>query len=87
MPDSNRLAQEYYRGDEIVITVSNAKAWPGEMVNLIAYQAVQLHGGYGYMEEYRISRLFRDARTLSIFAGTTEIMKRIIARRLGLGPV
>jgi acyl-CoA dehydrogenase len=57
------------------------------MVNRVAYQAVQLHGGYGYMEEYRISRLFRDVRSLSIFAGTTEIMKLIIARRLGLNPM
>ena len=40
-----------------------AKSWLGEMVNRVAYQAVQLHGGYGYMEEYRICRLFRDARS------------------------
>ena len=83
----NTLAAEYIRGDDIITKVSMAKAWLGEMVNRVAYQAVQLHGGYGYMEEYRISRLFRDARSLSIFAGTTEIMKLIIARRLGLGPV
>ena len=83
----NTLAAEYIRGDDITTRVSMAKAWLGEMVNRVAYQAVQLHGGYGYMEEYRISRLFRDARSLSIFAGTTEIMKLIIARRLGLEPV
>ena len=83
----NTLAAEYIRGDDIVTRVSMAKASLGEMVNRVAYQAVQLHGGYGYMEEYRVSRLFRDARSLSIFAGTTEIMKLIIARRLGLGPV
>ena len=83
----NTLSAEYIRGDDITTRVSMAKAWLGEMVNRVAYQAVQLHGGYGYMEEYRISRLFRDARSLSIFAGTTEIMKLIIARRLGLGPV
>ncbi len=64
-----------------------AKVWLGEMANRVAYQAVQLHGGYGYMEEVQNRRLFRDARSLSIFAGTTEIMKLIIARRLGLGPV
>jgi acyl-CoA dehydrogenase len=60
------------------------KSGIGEMVNRMAYQAVQLHGGYGTMEEYCISRLFRDARSLFIFAGTTEIMKLIITRRLGL---
>ena len=82
----NTLVAETIRGDDITTKVCMAKAWLGEMVNRIAYQAVQIHGGYGYMEEYRISRLFRDARSLSIFAGTTEIMKLIIARRLGLNP-
>jgi len=83
----NALVAEYIRGDDIVTKVSMAKSWLGEMVNRVAYHAVQIHGGYGYMEEYRICRLFRDARSLSIFAGTTEIMKLIISRRLGLGPV
>ena len=45
---------------------------------------VQLHGGAGYMEEYRISRLYTDARVMRIFAGTSEIMKEIIGRSLGL---
>ncbi|MBA4394467.1 MAG: acyl-CoA dehydrogenase, partial [Desulfobacca sp.] len=71
----NPLVAETIRGDDIVTKIFMAKAWLGEMVNRVAYQAVQLHGGYGYLEEYRISRLFRDARRLSIFAGTTEIMK------------
>ena len=83
----NTLVAEYIQGDDIVTKVSMAKAWLGEMVNRVAYQAVQLHGGYGYMEEYRISRLYRDARCLSIIAGTTEIMKLIIARQLGLKPI
>lgn len=82
----NTLVAEFVQGDDIALKVSMAKAWLGEMVNRVAYHALQLHGGYGYMEEYRISRLFRDARSLSIFAGTTEIMKLIIARRLGLNP-
>jgi acyl-CoA dehydrogenase len=45
---------------------------------------VQSHGGYGYMEVYRICRIYRDVRSLSIFAGTSEIMKLIISRNLGL---
>jgi acyl-CoA dehydrogenase len=80
----NTLIEEFIRGENINTKVSMAKAWLGEMVNRIAYHAVQLHGGYGYSEEYRICRLYRDVRVLSIFAGTTEIMKLIIARKLGL---
>jgi acyl-CoA dehydrogenase len=45
---------------------------------------VQLHGGAGYMDEYRISRLYTDARISRIFAGSSEIMKEIIGRGLGL---
>ncbi|MBA4417391.1 MAG: acyl-CoA dehydrogenase [Syntrophus sp. (in: bacteria)] len=80
----NSLVDGFVRGENINTKVSMAKAFLGEMVNRVAYQALQLHGGYGYMEEYRICRLFRDARSLSIFAGTTEIMKLIIARSLGI---
>jgi acyl-CoA dehydrogenase len=74
----------HLRGENVVQKVSMAKLWLGEMVNRMAYQALQLHGGYGYMEEYRICRLTRDVRALSIFAGTSEIMKRIISGNLGL---
>lgn len=80
----NTLVEEFVRGEDITMKVSMAKAWLGEMLQRIAYQALQLHGGYGYMEEYRICRLFREVRALSIFAGTTEIMNVIIARKLGL---
>ena len=82
------LVAEYIRGENIdPKRVSMAKAYLGEMVNRVAYHALQLHGGYGYMEEYKISRIYRDVRALSILAGTTEIMKLIIARSLGLKPV
>jgi acyl-CoA dehydrogenase len=78
------LIMKHTQGENIVQEVSMAKYWLGEMVNRVAYQAVQIHGGYGYMEEYRICRIFRDVRSLSIFAGTSEIMKLIIARNLDL---
>jgi len=80
------LIREHIEGKNIVQRVSMAKYWLGEMVNRIAYQAVQIHGGYGYMEEYRVCRLSRDVRALSIFAGTSEIMKLIISRNLGFAP-
>ena len=50
----------------------------------IADQAVQLFGGYGYMTEYQVSRMFLDARAQTIYAGTTEIMKELIGRSMGL---
>jgi acyl-CoA dehydrogenase len=80
------LIKDHIDGKNIVQKVSMAKYWLGEMVNRIAYQAVQLHGGYGYMEEYRVCKIYRDVRALSIFAGTSEIMKLIISRGLGLKP-
>ena len=78
------IIEAHLKGENVVKRVSMAKYWLGEMVNRVAYQALQLHGGYGYMEEYRICRLSRDVRALSIFAGTSEVMKLIISRELGL---
>jgi acyl-CoA dehydrogenase len=78
------LILKHINGDNIVQEVSMAKYWLGEMVNRVAYQSLQIFGGYGYMEEYRICRIYRDVRSLSIFAGTSEIMKLIISRNLGL---
>ncbi len=78
------LVQDHIDGKDIITKVSMAKWWVAEMVNRIAYHAVQLHGGYGYMEEYEIARLYRDVRMRTIAAGTTEIMKQTIAKRIGL---
>ena len=64
--------------------VTMAKSWIPEMANRVAYHCVQLHGGYGYMEEYPICRFARDVRVVPIFAGTTEIMKVILGKRMGL---
>jgi acyl-CoA dehydrogenase len=78
------LTLDHLEGKDIVKKVSMAKYWVAEMANRIAQQGVQLHGGYGYMEEYPIARLFRDVRVQTIFAGTSEIMKLIISRIMGL---
>lgn len=77
------LLAAHMSGKEIVKEVSMAKWWLSEVANRIAYLCVQLHGGYGFMEEYPICRWYRDVRVLSIFAGTTEIMKQIIGRMIG----
>lgn len=60
------------------------KLYSSEMLGRVVDECLQMHGGYGYIEEYPISRLFCDARVTRIFAGTSEIMKEIISRSLGL---
>lgn len=79
-----KLTLDHIEGKDVVKQVSMAKYWVCEMANRIVQQGVQLHGGYGYMEEYLIARLFRDVRIHTIYAGTTEIMKLIISRMMGL---
>ena len=79
-----QLIQKHVAGKNLVTEVSMAKAWITEMANRVAYQCVQLHGGYGFMEEYPICRFYRDVRVLPLFAGTTEVMKLIAAKNMGL---
>jgi len=80
----DRLIEEHMAGKEIVSEVSMAKWWTTEMLWEILDRGVQMHGGYGYILEYPIARQFLDARVQRIYAGTNEIMKLIIARRMGL---
>jgi alkylation response protein AidB-like acyl-CoA dehydrogenase len=61
-----------------------AKYWTTELLKSVVDRCVQLHGGYGFMTEYPIARAYRDARVQTIYGGTTEIMKEIIARNLNL---
>jgi len=61
-----------------------AKLYTGELSNRVANWALQIHGGYGYMEEYAISRLYRDQKILEIGEGTNEVQRMVIARHLGL---
>ncbi|HEV3346832.1 MAG TPA: acyl-CoA dehydrogenase family protein, partial [Methylomirabilota bacterium] len=72
----------YTAGQECVTPVSMAKLFATEVANRVAYQAVQLHGGYGYMREFPVERFFRDVRLWPIASGTSEIMREIIAKRL-----
>lgn len=69
---------------DIVTEVSMAKWWLTDMARRISAECMQLHGGYGYMEEYKIARRYRDIAVTPIFAGSNEIMKTIIAKNLGL---
>jgi alkylation response protein AidB-like acyl-CoA dehydrogenase len=61
-----------------------AKLYTGEMSNRVVNWALQVHGGYGYMDEYAISRLYRDQKILEIGEGTNEVQRMVIARHLGL---
>jgi acyl-CoA dehydrogenase len=80
----DKLIADHMEGKNIVVDVSMAKYWTSEMAMRVADRCLQLHGGYGYCEEYPIARAWRDVRVFSIFAGTSEIMKIVAARFMGL---
>jgi acyl-CoA dehydrogenase len=80
----DRLLAAHVRGDEIVTEVSMSKWWTTELLKRVASQCLQLHGGYGFMLEYAVATDYADAAVQSIYAGTNEIMKVIIGRRMGL---
>jgi alkylation response protein AidB-like acyl-CoA dehydrogenase len=66
------------------VDAAKTKWWSAQVQNEILDACVQLHGGYGYMNEYRVARAWRDARVTKIWAGSNEIMKELIGRDLGL---
>ncbi|MFZ0369380.1 MAG: acyl-CoA dehydrogenase family protein [Halobacillus sp.] len=80
----DRTIEAHIQGEDVVKQVSMAKWWTTELVKKVALECMQLHGGYGYMEEYEIARRFRDAPVTAIYAGTNEVMKSIIAKKMGL---
>lgn len=80
----DQLICDHMQGKNVVTQVSMAKWWITEMAKRVAAHSMQLHGGYGYMEEYSIARRYRDIPVAAIYAGTNEIMKTIIAKNLGL---
>jgi len=74
--------ERHVKGELDTVTASMAKYWHTDLLGKIADRCLQLFGGYGYMDEYPISRIYRDARVMRIYAGTNEIMKLLIARSL-----
>jgi len=80
----DKLIVDHMEGKNIVVEVSMAKYWTTETASRVADRCLQLHGGYGYCEEYPIARAWRDLRVMQIFAGTNEIMKGIAAKFMGL---
>jgi acyl-CoA dehydrogenase len=79
----DRIIHDHMDGKDIVNETCMAKLWICEMANRVADRCLQLHGGYGYCEEYPISKFWTDGRIQTIFAGTSEVMRMIIARGLG----
>jgi acyl-CoA dehydrogenase len=74
--------ERHVKGELDTVTASMAKYWHTDLTGKIIDRCLQLFGGYGYMDEYPISRMYRDARVMRIYAGTNEIMKLLIARSL-----
>jgi alkylation response protein AidB-like acyl-CoA dehydrogenase len=80
----NHCVAEHLEGRLTVSDAAMAKWWTTELQNKVADRCLQMHGGYGYMNEYPISKAWRDSRVQSIYGGSTEIMKEIIGRFMGL---
>ena len=72
------------QGRDFALAAAQAKLYTGELSNRAANWALQIHGGYGYMDEYAISRLYRDQKILEIGEGTNEVQRMVIAKHLGL---
>ncbi|RLB15278.1 MAG: acyl-CoA dehydrogenase [Deltaproteobacteria bacterium] len=70
------------RGENFSAAASMAKVFASEMANKAAYQALQIHGGYGYIKEYPVERYYRDARVFTIYEGTSEIQRKVIAKHV-----
>lgn len=80
----DRLIESHMAGESVDMETSMAKWWITEMNQNVASTCLQMFGGYGYMKEYPISKAYVDSRVAMIYAGTNEVMKSIIAKRMGL---
>lgn len=79
---SLRAADAAAKGEDATKLGAMAKFFASETANEIAAKALQIHGGYGFMKDYKVERLYRDARILTIYEGSSEIQKLVIARNL-----
>jgi len=79
-----KAAWEKDEGRDFAQTAAMAKLFSGELSHRVANWALQIHGGYGFMDEFPISRLYRDQKILEIGEGTNEVQRMVIARHLGL---
>jgi butyryl-CoA dehydrogenase len=70
------------RGENFSAAASMAKVFASEMANQVAYRALQIHGGYGYIKDFPVERYYRDARVLTLYEGTSEIQRTVISNHL-----
>jgi acyl-CoA dehydrogenase len=82
----DHCVMEFNAGRLGAADIARAKLFCSELEGRVTDECVQLHGGAGYMDEYRISRMYRDARVSRIYAGSSEVMREIVARSIGLDP-
>ncbi|KUH56582.1 acyl-CoA dehydrogenase family protein [Megasphaera sp. DJF_B143] len=75
-------AVEFDAGEDVAAKLSMCKYFATEMANRVAYKAVQIHGGYGYIKEYPVERMYRDARITTLYEGTSQIQQLVISRNL-----
>ncbi len=80
----DRCLAEHETGELSIDHAAMAKYWTTELQTRVIDRCLQLHGGYGYMSEYPIAQAWIDSRAQTIYGGTTEIMKEIIGRSMGL---
>jgi len=79
----DKCVKAHAEGQLSAVEAAKAKWWSSDMQNEVIDHCVQIHGGYGFMNEYRVARAWRDARVTKIWAGSNEIMKELIGRELG----
>ena len=82
--DVDDCIEAHAKGELTAVDAAKAKWWSAQVQNDVLDECVQLYGGYGFMNEYRVARAWRDARVTKIWAGSNEIMKELIGRDLGL---
>ncbi|MEZ0075336.1 acyl-CoA dehydrogenase family protein [Planotetraspora sp. GP83] len=80
----DRCVEEMLAGELSAADAAGAKQWTTDLQGEVMDTCVQLHGGYGFMDEYEVSRLWRDSRISRIYGGTNEIMKEVVGRALGV---
>ena len=80
----DRCLEAMVAGELTAVEAAKAKWWTTELQKRVIDACLQLHGGYGYMMEFPVARAYLDTRVQTIYGGSTEIMKEIIGRNLGV---